>query len=189
MKLFVVDNHDSFTFNLVQLIEQFGVKDYLIRDNQHLDLNEISLADKILISPGPGLPSEAGDLKEVISRFYLSKSILGICLGHQAIAEVFGAKLQVFDKPFHGYTTKVKLISPHDNLFSGLPAIFNAGLYHSWYVEEKSLPKCLSVTCISEEGIVMGISHLKYNVKGLQFHPESIMTPLGEDIIRNWLSE
>ena len=189
MKLLLLDNFDSFTFNLVQLIEDVGATDIAIRNNQQLEWSEVEEADKILISPGPGLPNEAGKLKQMISLFHASKSILGICLGHQAIAEVFGGELKSFEKPFHGHTTEIQTTNPKDTLFEGLPETFKAGLYHSWYVEKSTLPDCFQVTAISTEGVVMGISHKLYDVKGLQFHPESIMTPIGSKIIRNWLKE
>ncbi|MEI8201830.1 MAG: aminodeoxychorismate/anthranilate synthase component II [Bacteroidota bacterium] len=189
MKLFVVDNYDSFTYNLIQMVEQNGISDYIIRDNEHLDFDEISDSDKILISPGAGLPCESGKLMAMISTFYSKKSILGICLGHQAIAEAFGATLKVFDKPFHGYTTRVKVSFPKDPIFNGVSDVFEAGLYHSWHVDKQSLPPCFRLTALSEEGIVMGLAHKENKLRGLQFHPESIMTPQGKQIIGNWLKE
>ncbi len=189
MKLLLIDNFDSFTYNLVQLIEECGVRDILVRNNIEVLKEEVEQSDKILISPGPGLPSEAGKLKEIIQYFYPSKSILGICLGHQAIAEVFGGQLSSFEFPFHGYTTQVTSVKPQDALFNNLPDTFDAGLYHSWYVEENTLPECLRITAISKENVIMGIAHREFDVKGLQFHPESIMTPLGQKIIKNWLEK
>ena len=154
--------------------------------NDKLDLNQISEYDKILLSPGPGIPDEAGQLKDVIKKYAPTKSIFGVCLGLQAISEVFGAELINMSQVYHGIATEIKLVS-NDKLFNNLPETFIAGRYHSWIVSNDKLPKSLNVTACDSEGAIMAISHKTYDVKGVQFHPESILTEHGEQIIRNWL--
>ncbi|TSA30803.1 MAG: aminodeoxychorismate/anthranilate synthase component II [Ignavibacteriales bacterium] len=186
-KILIIDNYDSFTFNLKQIVKEFHY-DYTIIKNDELTLDEIDKFSKILISPGPGIPEQAGLVKEVIKQFASSKSILGICLGYQAIAEVFGGKLYNFSDVCHGISTNVKVIDSDDYLFSSIPQNFDAGLYHSWAVSKKYFPDCLKITSISEGDVIMSLSHIKYDVKGVQFHPESIMTKHGKQIINNWLN-
>lgn len=182
-----IDNYDSFTYNLVQIVKKISGISCEVRKNDCIDLNELSVYDKILFSPGPGVPSKAGKMNEIIEKYYKTKSLLGICLGHQAIAEVFGGMIYNLPKPLHGIKENILITDTKEYLFDGLPSEIEGGLYHSWAVEEASLPSSLKVTAKSKSGIIMGISHTEYDVKGLQFHPESVMTPFGEKIIRNWL--
>jgi anthranilate synthase component 2 len=189
MKVLIVDNYDSFTYNLVQLLEQAGCAEATTVKNNCKDI-DASDFDKIIFSPGPGIPSEeAGLMRSILNKYAASKSILGICLGHQSIAEYYGANLMNMDKVLHGIKAKVNIIPNSDPIFAGLPETIYGGLYHSWKVSNDGFPDCLKITAISAEGIIMGISHKKYNVKGLQFHPESIMTEHGAAIIKNWLQK
>lgn len=187
MRICIIDNYDSFTYNLVQIIERFPSFSYTIIKNDSFDIEELNVFIKILFSPGPGIPSQAGKMNEVIKKYHSSKSLLGICLGHQAIAEVFGGTIYNLPKPLHGIKENIFITDTTDYLFDGLPSEIEGGLYHSWAVEEKKMPSALKVIAKSKSGIVMGVSHYDYDVKGLQFHPESIMTPYGEKIIENWL--
>lgn len=187
MKVLVVDNYDSFTYNIVdslRVLPSIEIKTVL---NDQIEWEQVDHFQKILISPGPGTPKEAGQLLELIRRYRRSASILGICLGHQAIAQVFGAQLVNISKPRHGQAVSVDL-SAEDPLFSGLPGKITGGLYHSWTVDRASLPQELSVIASCEDRI-MGLRHQNYNVVGLQFHPESYATPHGMDILRNWLMD
>jgi len=188
MKILVFDNYDSFTYNLVHLLEK--VCDYQIDvvRNDKISLEKISEYDKILLSPGPGLPNEAGLLPQVIKTYAPTKSILGVCLGLQAIGESFGGKLKNLDNVYHGIATPVQLLK-EDNLFKDCPKEFKAGRYHSWVVDTKGLPDCFDVTATDEDGNIMAMKHKTYNVKGVQFHPESILSEYGEQIIRNWIFE
>ena len=189
MKVLIIDNHDSFTYNLSQLVEKAGCSDITIIKNDRADL-DADVFDKIIFSPGPGIPAEeAGLMKYIIKKYSATKSILGICLGHQAIAEFYGASLINLSKVYHGIKVKIEITDLYENIFSGLPENINGGLYHSWGVSEKDFPECLKITAISKDGIIMGLSHKTYDIKGLQFHPESIMTDYGERIIHNWLSK
>ena len=186
MKILVFDNYDSFTYNLVHLVEK--VCDYqidIIR-NDKIDLKDINMYDKILLSPGPGLPNEAGILLDLIKIYASTKSILGVCLGLQAIGETFGGKLKNLDSVYHGIATPVQLLK-EDSLFKDCPKEFKVGRYHSWVVDTKILPECLDVTATDSEGNIMAIKHKTYNVRGVQFHPESILSEYGEQIIRNWI--
>ncbi|MFA4852849.1 MAG: aminodeoxychorismate/anthranilate synthase component II [Bacteroidales bacterium] len=187
MKVLIIDNHDSFTYNLVQLVEQSGLCEVDIVKNNITEY-DYSGFDKILFSPGPGIPSEEkGLMKSLIAKYSGTKSILGICLGHQAIAEFYGGKIVNLNQPFHGIKEKIRITESTEYLFSGLPNIINGGLYHSWSVGYENFPECLNITAISESGIIMAVSHKTSDIKGLQFHPESIMTESGKDIITNWL--
>lgn len=186
MKILVFDNYDSFTYNLVQYLEKVSdAKVYVFR-NDKISLEKINRYDKILLSPGPGLPSEAGILMDVIKEFSPKKSILGVCLGHQAIGEVFGGKLINLDSVYHGVATEMEVVKD-DLLFKGLPKKFKAGRYHSWVVDEKIFPNELEITVKDENGYVMGLRHKKFDVRGVQFHPESILTEHGLEIIKNWV--
>jgi anthranilate synthase component II len=188
MRTLIADNHDSFTYNLVQLVERAGCRELTIVENERA-VGDVGEFDKVIFSPGPGVPAEeAGVMKSIIAKYAKNRSILGICLGHQAIAEFFGATLVHLDKVQHGIQAAVTIADPSDYLFGGLPGTINGGLYHSWGVSGVCFPACLKVTAISADGIVMGLSHRDFDVKGLQFHPESIMTEYGAAIIRNWLS-
>lgn len=181
----MVDNYDSFTYNIVELFRFLQLPEFKVVLNDQLDWYLVDQYQKILISPGPGIPQEAGKLLELIRRCHQSKSILGICLGHQAIAEVFGGKLINLAGPRHGETVAID-IAADDRLFSGMPKQITGGLYHSWTVDGSSLPAELQVIASSGSRI-MGLRHTVFDVAGLQFHPESYATPLGAEIIRNWL--
>lgn len=187
-KILVLDNYDSFTFNLVHVLQKITGHTVDVFRNDKISLAEIGRYDKIVLSPGPGIPDEAGILKELIHHYGPSKSILGVCLGLQAIGEVYGGTLINLHKVFHGIATQVNLTAEKDSLFEGLPDSFDAGRYHSWIVANEKLPSCLRITVIDKSGAIMGLSHKTHDVKGVQFHPESVLTPFGEKIIRNWLA-
>jgi len=186
MKILVFDNYDSFTYNLVHCIEKISDHQVEVYRNDQISLKAIGGFDKILLSPGPGLPDEAGILKELIRTYAPAKSILGVCLGQQAIAEVFGGSLLNLEHVYHGVATPIKQIG-NDLLFKGLPENFDAGRYHSWVVDRKTFPADLEITAQDGNGEIMAIRHRTYDVRGVQFHPESVLTPLGEKIIGNWL--
>lgn len=191
MKILVFDNYDSFTYNLVHSIAHLtGIQPDVCK-NDGIDLSQVKQYDKIVLSPGPGIPSEAGLLLPLIKEYASTKSILGVCLGHQAIGEAFGAKLVNLSKVFHGVATPIQ-IEKLDNgstssLYNGLTDVIEVGRYHSWVVSDKDLPNCFQITAKDETGLIMGLAHTKYDVEGVQFHPESILTPVGEKIIQNWL--
>jgi anthranilate synthase component II len=186
MKILVLDNYDSFTYNLVHIIREIGHTMDIFR-NDKIGIEEVNQYDKILLSPGPGVPDEAGIMKQVIQRYGPSKSILGICLGHQGIGEVYGARLFNIPKVLHGVTSQTEVTDSDDYLFEGIPRRFQATHYHSWAVVPESIPRDLKVTAVNDEGLVMALSHVRYDVKGVQFHPESIMTREGPKMIANWL--
>ncbi len=194
MKILVFDNYDSFTYNLVHLVEKIiGEKVDVFRNDQ-IPLENVQTYDKIILSPGPGLPTEAGMLLPLIKQYAASKSILGVCLGHQAIGEVFGGRLTNLTKVYHGVASPVKIIpqnprnvSVNADLFSGIPDGFMAGRYHSWVIDPDGFPKSLEVTATDANGHIMALRHKNYDVLGVQFHPESVLTPFGEQIMRNWL--
>lgn len=188
MKILVLDNYDSFVYNLVHIIRELGHEPDVYR-NDKISLEQVENYDKILLSPGPGVPDEAGILKALIKRFADCKSILGVCLGHQAIAEVFGAQLFNISKVLHGVTSDVEVVDPDERLFRGVDKSFKACHYHSWAVEESSLPNELSITAKNKDGLIMGLRHQSFDVRGLQFHPESIMTQHGIQMIKNWLDD
>jgi anthranilate synthase component II len=187
MRILVFDNYDSFTYNLVHLLEKISGCDIEVHRNDKITLAEVDKFDKILISPGPGIPSEAGLLPQLLSQYASTKSILGVCLGHQAIAEAFGGSLVNLPKVFHGVATPAHVVVEDDELFTGLPATFRAGRYHSWAVDASTLPRELEVTAVDENGIIMAMRHASLNIKSVQFHPESVLTSHGEAIIRNWI--
>jgi len=186
MKIAVIDNYDSFTYNLVHYLEDLGAEVIVLR-NDEFDLEELESFQKILLSPGPGIPDEAGLLKEVIKHFAKTKSILGICLGQQAIGEVFGGSLTNLEKVYHGVATKVKIEVEDESLFKDIPKEFEVGRYHSWVVSNEDFPEDLEITSKDENGEIMSLRHRKYNLKGVQFHPESVLTPHGKTILKNWL--
>ena len=186
MKILVLDNYDSFTYNLVQYLARVSNASVDVFRNDRISLKEAGKYDKILLSPGPGLPSEAGILQEVIREYSASKSILGVCLGQQAIGEVLGGQLLNLDKVYHGVATEMEIVKD-DILFKGLPKKFKAGRYHSWVVDGKNFPDELEITVKDENGYVMGLRHKKLDVRGVQFHPESILTEYGVQIIKNWV--
>lgn len=187
MRVLLLDNYDSFTFNLAQVLVQSHKCKFEVKKNDKISLDEINNYDKILLSPGPNLPKEAGMMPEIIQSFASEKPILGICLGHQAIAEFFGAKLFRLEKVKHGIQSKIKILDNSDYLFHKLPNEIFVGLYHSWAINNKTLPQNLQITSIDENNTIMSISHDRFDLKGIQFHPESMMTKFGSQIIENWL--
>jgi anthranilate synthase component II len=215
MRILVFDNYDSFTYNLVHLVEKILHQKVDVHRNDQIPLEKVKEYDKVILSPGPGIPEEAGLLLPLIKEYAASKSILGVCLGHQAIGEAFGGRLINLDQVYHGVATPVRVVnressivngksnshltSPsvaeglpqtqHDsrNLFESLPEVFEAGRYHSWIVSDENFPKELEVTARDENNFIMALQHKTYDVQGVQFHPESVLTPMGEAILRNWL--
>ena len=188
MKCLLLDNYDSFTYNLRHVLLELGVDTDVCR-NDKISLDEVEIYDKILLSPGPGIPSEAGLLLPLIERYAPTKSILGVCLGEQAIGEVFGAKLLNLKDVYHGVCSDIRVLAK-DVLFEGLEPGFRAGRYHSWVVSEDGFPECLEITAVdAEDGYIMGIRHREYDVRGIQFHPESVLTPQGKRIIENWVKK
>lgn len=187
IKIAVIDNYDSFTYNLVHYLEDLNATVTVFR-NDELELEELESFDKIVLSPGPGIPDEAGLLKAIIQKYYISKSILGICLGQQAIGEVFGGTLINLEKVHHGVATKVKITENDEALFKDLPSEFEVGRYHSWVISKVDFPENLVITSEDKSGEIMSIRHAIYDVKGVQFHPESILTPFGKKILENWIS-
>lgn len=185
-KIVVIDNYDSFTYNLVHLLQELD-QEYVVWRNDKFKLEDIDAFDKILLSPGPGIPEEAGLLLDVIRTYAPHKSILGICLGQQAIAEVFGGTLFNMEKPLHGVATNITVVDESEKLFRDFPKDSKIGRYHSWAVNKDSLPTSLKVTAIDENGIIMALTHTEYDVRGMQFHPESVLTTNGKKLIENWL--
>lgn len=186
MKILVIDNYDSFTYNLVHIIRALGYSMDIYR-NDKISVEAVKGYDKILLSPGPGIPDEAGIMKAVVKEYGPTKSILGICLGHQGIGEVYGAKLFNIPKVLHGVTSTGMVKDHSEYLFRNVTPTFQATHYHSWAVLPESMTSDLKVTATNEEGLIMGLSHVKYDVRGLQFHPESVMTPEGPKMVENWL--
>jgi len=187
LKLLVFDNYDSFTYNLVHLAEKILHQKVDVCCNNAITIDEIRKYDKIILSPGPGLPAQSGILLDVIREFASQKSILGVCLGHQAIAEVFGANLQNLPMVYHGVASVIKITDREEPLFLGLDETIEVGRYHSWAVFPESMPDCLKVTAVDKDGCIMALRHLEYDVRAVQFHPESVMTPSGEKMLKNWL--
>jgi anthranilate synthase component 2 len=185
--ILIIDNYDSFTYNLVHLVEKLLHTKVDVRKNDEVTIAEVKKYGKIILSPGPGIPKEAGVTMEVIKVLAPFKSILGVCLGHQAIGEVFGAQLENLKDVFHGVATKLTITEAENPIFKGLDAEEWVGRYHSWIVSKNNLPEALKVTAEDEFGNIMGIRHQLYDVQGLQFHPESILTPNGIKILQNWL--
>jgi anthranilate synthase component II len=185
-KVLVIDNYDSFTYNLVHYLEDLDCE-VTVKRNDKLTLEEVDNFNKILLSPGPGIPDEAGLLKDIIKRYAPTKSILGVCLGQQAIVEVFGGKLENLDTVFHGVSTNITLSVDDENLFEGLDKTFEVGRYHSWVVDT-NLPDSLEATSFDENGQIMSLRHKFYDVKGVQYHPESVLTPDGKQILKNWVN-
>ena len=186
--ILIIDNYDSFTYNLVHLVNEIGLQCDVWR-NDKFNIEDVDAYNKIILSPGPGIPSEAGLLLDVIKKYSATKSIFGVCLGQQAIAEVFGGELYNLKQPMHGIATPIKVTDPEEKLFIGLPESFKVGRYHSWVVDQKSIPDVLTVTAIDEEdNSVMALRHKEYDVRGVQFHPESILTEFGKEMMANWIS-
>lgn len=187
MKILIIDNYDSFTYNLAHAFRNLSGSPVDVVRNDAIEMHEVEEYDKIVLSPGPGVPAEAGRLMEVIRRFAGKKSMLGVCLGHQAIGEFFGGRLLNMDRVVHGKATPVRITSRNSSLFRGIPDCFEAGRYHSWIVDRNDFPGCLEITSIDNESHVMSLKHKRYDVEGVQFHPESILTSLGEKMLSNWL--
>jgi anthranilate synthase component 2 len=192
MKILVFDNYDSFTYNLVHLVQKITHGQVDVYRNDQIALEKVEEYDKIILSPGPGLPKEAGLLLPLIKKYAAKKSILGVCLGHQAIGEAFGGRLVNLSRVFHGIAAPVHILArngSHGNdLFKGLPDTIEVGRYHSWIVDDKDFPAELEITARDENGYIMALQHREYDLTGVQFHPESVLTPRGEDIMRNWLA-
>ena len=193
-KILILDNYDSFTYNLVQMVENIIKKKVAVFRNDEISLNQVNEFDKIILSPGPGIPNEAGILLPLIKQYAASKSILGVCLGHQAIGEAFGGRLTNLTRVFHGVATKIELKKDlkksafNNDWFRGLDSEIEVGRYHSWVVDRDEFPKELEVTSWDEHGMIMSLKHHIYDIQGVQFHPESLLTPLGKTMIENWLN-
>jgi anthranilate synthase component II len=188
-RILVFDNYDSFTYNLVHLVEKILHQKVEVHRNDRIPMEKIREYDKIILSPGPGVPSEAGLLLPLIREYAATKSILGVCLGHQAIGEAFGGKLVNLSSVYHGVATPVRILEPGKGLFNDLPETLEVGRYHSWVVGKEGFPAALEVTALDEKDYIMGLRHKTFDVQGVQFHPESVLTPLGEQVLRNWLKQ
>lgn len=186
MQILVVDNYDSFTYNLVHALNKFEGVNITVKRNDEVGENDPDLFDKIVFSPGPGLPDEAGSMLSIIRNYAGRRPMLGVCLGHQAIGESFGGKLRNMNDVLHGISTPISVVA-HSYLFDDIPKIFDAGRYHSWIVEKESLPAILEITSIDQQGRIMSFQHRDFDIQGVQFHPESILTPIGEKILGNWV--
>ncbi|TAF66442.1 MAG: aminodeoxychorismate/anthranilate synthase component II [Cytophagales bacterium] len=186
MKIIVIDNYDSFVYNLVHLLKELGAQPTVVR-NDKIALEDIAKYDKILLSPGPGIPSEAGLLLEIVKHYSAQKSILGVCLGHQAIGEVFGSPLAIMPDVQHGLATEINVLEAENTLFKNLPQRFKVGRYHSWVIEKTTIQPDLQITAEDEQGFIMAIQHRKYALSGVQFHPESVLTEHGKQLMTNWL--
>ena len=184
-KILVIDNYDSFTYNLVHYLQDLDC-DVTVKRNDKLSLEDVEAFDKILLSPGPGIPDEAGLLKAIIKRYGPSKSILGICLGQQAIAEVYGGSIKNLDAVYHGVATSIRRVNEDEVLYRGLPRELEVGRYHSWVVS-KEIPETLVITALDEKGEIMSLRHREFDVRAVQYHPESILTPHGKQLLKNWI--
>ena len=189
MKILVFDNYDSFTYNLVHLVEKILHIEVDVFRNDEIALEKVKEYDKIILSPGPGIPSEAGLMLPLIKEYAASKSILGVCLGHQAIGEAFGGSLINLDTVFHGVATPVKILNNKSTILQGLGEEVEVGRYHSWIIDRNNFPEDLEITAVDENNYIMALQHRKYDVQGVQFHPESVLTPEGEKMMRNWLNQ
>ena len=187
MKILVFDNYDSFTYNLVHLVEKITHQKVEVFRNDQIALEQVKNFDKIILSPGPGVPSEAGLLLPLIKEYAATKSILGVCLGHQAIGEAFGGTLENLSTVYHGIATPIQITNDDAPIFKGLGKSIEVGRYHSWIVSDKNFPSELQVTAVDSNGFIMALQHKEYDVQGVQFHPESVLTPVGEKLMRNWL--
>jgi anthranilate synthase component 2 len=189
MNILMIDNYDSFTYNLVHMLETFEGVSVVVKRNNQLSLSDVEPFEKIVLSPGPGIPAEAGIMPEIVRTFAETKSILGVCLGHQCIGEIFGGTLLNISEPIHGKATPIEIIDPSEPLFKGLPKRISVGRYHSWVVSTESFPNDdLSITAIDDEGQIMALAHKRLDVRGVQFHPESILTDNGRAILGNFIS-
>tara|TARA_R110002072_G_scaffold108026_2_gene234619 strand:- start:14027 stop:14596 length:570 start_codon:yes stop_codon:yes gene_type:complete len=184
--ILVIDNYDSFVYNLVHYLEELDCKVTVIRNDQFF-MEEVANYDKVLLSPGPGIPDEAGLLKQLITTYAATKSILGVCLGQQAIGEVFGGSITNLAEVFHGVSTQAEIIVDDESLFNGLEKTIEIGRYHSWVVAKEDFPDVLEITSVDENGQIMSLRHREFDLKGVQFHPESVLTPKGKQIIKNWV--
>lgn len=187
-KVVIIDNYDSFTYNLVHYFEDLDCEVTVFR-NDEFDLEELNPFDKIVLSPGPGVPKDAGLLKAVIQTFAPTKSILGVCLGQQAIGEVFGGNIINLEKVYHGVATKINVVVADETLFDGLENQLEVGRYHSWVINPAEFPETLEITSLGENGEIMSLRHRTFDVKGVQFHPESVLTPKGKAILANWIKQ
>lgn len=188
MKILILDNYDSFTYNLVHLVKELGYSNVDVFRNDKIDLKDVDKYDKLILSPGPGIPSEAGLMLPLIQEYASSKSILGVCLGHQAIGEAFGAKLINLEDVYHGIASDAKIIAK-DYIFDNMNPDIAIGRYHSWIVDNIDLPSCLEVTAVDKSNQIMAMKHIDYDVHGVQFHPESVLTPEGRVILQNFLAK
>ena len=188
MKILLVDNYDSFTWNLFHYLEQITDGEIIVKQNDEISADEAGAYDRIILSPGPGLPDEAGSTKEIIRKYFSSKPILGVCLGHQAIGEVFGAKLKNLSAVKHGVASALVVKDKEEKIFSGMEKDISIGHYHSWVVSKENFPSDLKITAEDSEGNIMAIRHKKFNVCGVQFHPESVLTSDGLTMLKNWIS-
>lgn len=186
-KILILDNYDSFTYNLYHYVEEYGRHHVEVHRNDQIALEDVSAYDGIILSPGPGIPEEAGLLLKVIENYYEQKRIFGVCLGQQAIGEVFSGELVNLSRVYHGVATPMNIRQPGHYLFKGLPERIDVGRYHSWVVDEKNFPVCLRKTALDDNGQIMALEHRQYDVCGVQFHPESILTPEGKKMVFNWL--
>ncbi len=188
MKILIFDNYDSFTYNLVHLVKELGYTDVDVFRNDKIALEDVAKYDKIILSPGPGIPSEAGLLLPLIKEYAGKRPILGVCLGHQAIGEAFGAQLKNLEDVYHGVATRINITQP-DYIFDTLGRELEVGRYHSWIVDNNGLPDCIEITATDNNGQIMALKHKEFDVHGVQFHPESVLTPAGETIIKNFLNQ
>ena len=187
MKVLILDNYDSFTYNLVHLLQEIGISELDVVLNDKLELERVDRYDKVILSPGSGLPKDAGIMSELLNRWAETKSILGVCLGHQGIVERFGGQLSNMDTVIHGKRSTIKILDSRESLFLNLPSLFEVGRYHSWVADRDTLPDCLRVTAEDKKGHIMAIKHEHFDIKGVQFHPESILTQYGVEMLKNWL--
>lgn len=185
-KVLVIDNYDSFTYNLVHLVNELG-REVEVWRNDKFELSAVAQYDKIILSPGPGIPEEAGLLLDVIKEYAATKSIFGVCLGQQAIAQAFGGNLLNLGRPMHGIATPIQVLDKEEILFKNCPEVINVGRYHSWVVNNEGLPDCLTITATDKDHEIMALRHKEYDVRGVQFHPESVLTEYGKEMMKNWL--
>jgi anthranilate synthase component II len=186
-QILLFDNYDSFTYNLLHYIEEVSNREVVVYRNDAISLEEVDAFDEIILSPGPGLPAESGILLPLIKKYAPHKKILGVCLGLQAMAEVYGGSLEQLGEVMHGISREVKVTDPEEPLFNGIPSSFMAGRYHSWVAGVKTLPSCFRVTATDEIGNIMALRHKEYNLCGVQFHPESVLTDYGKEMLKNWI--
>ena len=189
MKILVFDNYDSFTYNLVHLVEKITYEKVDVFRNDQIALEDVNVYDKIILSPGPGIPEEAGLLLPLIKMYASSKSILGVCLGHQAIGQAFGGTLKNLDKVYHGVATKINILNQAAPILKDQGTEVEVGRYHSWIVDKENFPTDLEITAVDDNGYIMALQHKTFDVQGVQFHPESVLTPNGEKMLRNWLGD